>query len=134
MKTHSLQHLHCDTSPLPRPLPWLKRLAGQRPLRHVRSALLLAASLAATPSAHAELDFGDAPVGFPTLLPAGARHTIVAGVRMGPNIDAEPNGLASPDALGGGAGGFRSAASGRRVALISGLSPPSIRASIPAMV
>jgi len=44
------------------------------------------------------LDFGDAPdnpaggYNYQTLLPNGARHTIVPGVFMGTKIDAEPNG------------------------------------------
>ncbi|HHE39236.1 MAG TPA: hypothetical protein ENL20_11790 [Candidatus Cloacimonetes bacterium] len=49
-----------------------------------------------------ELDFGDAPdPTYPTLLANdGARHTVVAGVYMGALIDAEPNGLQDPNAMG----------------------------------
>ena len=39
------------------------------------------------------IDFGDAPgPSYPTLLPLGARHPIVAGVGLGAMIDGEPNG------------------------------------------
>jgi hypothetical protein len=47
------------------------------------------------------LDFGDAPQQYPTLLSNnGARHTIVTGLRLGTNIDAEPDGLPSGAATG----------------------------------
>lgn len=48
------------------------------------------------------LDFGDAPdPTYPTLLASnGARHTIVQGAFMGALIDAEPDGLTHPAALG----------------------------------
>jgi hypothetical protein len=48
------------------------------------------------------LDFGDAPdPTYPTLLSSnGARHSIIQGVFMGALIDAEPNGLPHPNALG----------------------------------
>jgi hypothetical protein len=47
-------------------------------------------------------DFGDAPDGpYPTLLASiGARHTIVQNVFMGGLIDAEPNGIPHPNAVG----------------------------------
>ncbi len=50
----------------------------------------------------AEIDFGDAPDGpYPTLLiNNGARHLIVTGVHLGKLIDAEPDGLPDPNALG----------------------------------
>jgi uncharacterized repeat protein (TIGR01451 family) len=69
---------------------------SQRTGRWLAAALLAALPLAA----QAQLDFGDAPAPYPTVLPAGARHGIVAGMSMGPNIDAEPNGLPNPNALG----------------------------------
>jgi hypothetical protein len=49
-----------------------------------------------------ELDFGDAPdFPYPTLLVNdGARHLVVPGVFLGTNIDAEPDGLQNPNALG----------------------------------
>jgi PKD repeat protein len=52
------------------------------------------------------LDFGDAPdipgsaFNYQTLLPNGARHNIVPGVRMGILIDAEPNGQPNIPASG----------------------------------
>jgi hypothetical protein len=47
-------------------------------------------------------DFGDAPdPSYPTLLASnGARHTIVQGAFMGAQIDAEPDGIPHPQALG----------------------------------
>jgi len=50
--------------------------------------------------AQAQLDFGDAPAPYPTVLPAGARHTIVAGMRLGANMDAEVNGMPTANAQG----------------------------------
>ncbi|MBU1909530.1 MAG: hypothetical protein KJ726_05755 [Verrucomicrobia bacterium] len=48
-----------------------------------------------------ELDFGDAGVGYPTLLANnGARHVIVPGVFMGLQIDAELDGQPHPSAVG----------------------------------
>lgn len=48
-----------------------------------------------------ELDFGDAPVPYPTLLADnGARHLLVAGLRLGASIDFEPDGLPNPTATG----------------------------------
>ncbi|VGO11802.1 hypothetical protein PDESU_00349 [Pontiella desulfatans] len=44
-------------------------------------------------------DFGDAPNSYPTLLPTGARHTIVAGVMLGAVIDPEPDGQPSAATL-----------------------------------
>ncbi len=43
---------------------------------------------------NAESDFGDAPdPTYPTLTTSnGARHTIVAGIRMGPLVDSEQDG------------------------------------------
>lgn len=74
--------------------------AQSRPWRRLRPALVLAAGVLAAASAQAEYDFGDAPASFPTLLPAGARHWIVPGMRLGPNLDSEPDGIPSPTALG----------------------------------
>ena len=42
-----------------------------------------------------ELDFGDAPDSYGTLLPNGARHVIVPGYSLGPIVDAEPDGQPS---------------------------------------
>jgi len=48
-----------------------------------------------------ELDFGDAPDSYQTLLASnGARHAIVPGVMLGASIDAEPDGQPDPLALG----------------------------------
>jgi hypothetical protein len=44
-------------------------------------------------------DFGDAPDSYSTRLPNGARHTVVPGVTLGVNIDAEPDGQPGPNAL-----------------------------------
>ena len=47
-----------------------------------------------------ELDFGDAPDGYKTLLASdGARHVIVSGIHLGAAIDTEPDGQPSADAL-----------------------------------
>ncbi len=46
------------------------------------------------------LDFGDAPATYPTTLPNGARHQVIPGFLLGGFIDAEPNGLPDPAALG----------------------------------
>ncbi|MDD5134164.1 MAG: GEVED domain-containing protein, partial [Phycisphaerae bacterium] len=51
------------------------------------------------------LDFGDAPdnaaaPGYPTLLPNGARHTIVAGMFLGGSVDAEADGQPTANADG----------------------------------
>jgi len=46
-----------------------------------------------------QLDFGDAPATYPTLLPNGARHVIDPRFLLGVTIDAEANGQPSPDAL-----------------------------------
>ena len=47
------------------------------------------------------LDFGDAPDPcYPTLLPTGARHTIIPGVFLGASIDAELNGQPNATATG----------------------------------
>ena len=60
----------------------------------------LAFRLAGEPQ-EVELDFGDAPVSYRTLLAHnGARHLIDYRVYLGELIDAEPDGLPSPDALG----------------------------------
>ncbi len=49
----------------------------------------------------AQLDFGDAPAPFPTLLANnGARHVIGSGLLLGNLIDAEPNGIPNPTATG----------------------------------
>ncbi len=45
-------------------------------------------------------DFGDSPFVPETILPQGARHTIVAGVVLGAAIDAETDGQPDPQALG----------------------------------
>ena len=46
-------------------------------------------------------DYGDAPASFPVMLAQdGARHTVVAGVRLGALLDSEGDGQASPDATG----------------------------------
>jgi len=46
-------------------------------------------------------DFGDAPTNYPTLLAQnGARHTVVPGIRLGPNIDAELDGQPNATATG----------------------------------
>jgi hypothetical protein len=48
-----------------------------------------------------DLDFGDAPAGYPTTLAGnGARHTIVPGIYLGSGVDAEPDGLPSVNADG----------------------------------
>ena len=49
-----------------------------------------------------DMDFGDAPAtGFPSMLAVnGARHRVVAGVRLGAGIDAETNGLPNASASG----------------------------------
>ena len=60
--------------------------------------LILVGLLIAVP-AIAEMDFGDVR-GYPTLLPNGARHTIVNGVRLGPSIDPEPDGQPNFTATG----------------------------------
>ncbi|TWT98233.1 hypothetical protein Pla52n_47430 [Stieleria varia] len=49
-----------------------------------------------------ELDFGDAPVGYPVMLPDGASHA-VGSLTLGGQIDSEPNGLADDAADGDGA-------------------------------
>ncbi len=46
------------------------------------------------------MDFGDAPVNFPTLLPNGARHIIVPGCQLGQLIDAESDGQPHDQANG----------------------------------
>lgn len=48
-----------------------------------------------------ELDFGDTPAPYPTLAAAnGARHWVIPGFSLGPQLDAEPDGLPDPLALG----------------------------------
>ena len=48
-----------------------------------------------------QFDFGDAPSPYPTLLANnGARHRIVSGFHLGPNIDAEPDGQPNKTATG----------------------------------
>jgi len=48
-----------------------------------------------------DMDFGDAPAGFPTTLAFnGARHRIVPGVRLGASVDAETNGAPNATATG----------------------------------
>lgn len=69
-------------------------------------AVLILASLAAPlQSAAQELDFGDAPLPYPTLLANnGARHTQsgvgAAGLRLGDQVDTEADGQPSPGADG----------------------------------
>lgn len=70
------------------------------------SAHCIAVLLAAAP-AFAQLDFGDAPDSYGTLLASGgARHTINLSIRLGPQIDAEADGAPGPLALGDDATGF----------------------------
>ena len=53
-----------------------------------------------------QLDFGDAPesgTSFPTSLPAGARHVLGSGLRLGASVDGETNGQPNATAAGDGA-------------------------------
>ena len=53
------------------------------------------------PLVQAQLDFGDAPATYQTLLPGGARHTVVlSGPRMGSLIDPEADGQPGSAAQG----------------------------------
>lgn len=48
-----------------------------------------------------QYDFGDAPdPGYPTLLPFGANHKMGSGLKLGNQIDPEPDGLPDPFSLG----------------------------------
>ena len=48
-----------------------------------------------------DMDFGDAPAGYPTTLAFnGARHRIVPGMRLGASVDAETDGAANATATG----------------------------------
>lgn len=48
-----------------------------------------------------ELDFGDAPLPYPTIRTNnGAQHRIVRGFHLGSRVDAEPDGQPDPNALG----------------------------------
>lgn len=60
----------------------------------LRRSIRLCIILALLPfTTHAQSDFGDAPATYKTLLPAGARHTIVlGGPRLGTLIDPEADG------------------------------------------
>jgi hypothetical protein len=47
-------------------------------------------------------DFGDAPAGYDTKLPNGARHGVLAGFHLGTTIDSEQDGQPTSDATGDG--------------------------------
>ncbi|HXI53582.1 MAG TPA: immunoglobulin domain-containing protein, partial [Candidatus Saccharimonadales bacterium] len=66
----------------------------------VSNAAGVATSLVATLTV-IEMDFGDAPGPYPTLLAAnGARHRLVPGIRLGAAVDFEPDGQSGSNADG----------------------------------
>jgi hypothetical protein len=73
----------------------------------IRFACLSTGLIPVTLSAAVPLDWGDAPASYATRLAQnGPRHEINATLRLGKRIDAEPNGLASPDGTGDDADGL----------------------------
>lgn len=82
------------------------------------------------------LDYGDAPATYPTTLASdGARHKVTPNLTLGPLIDAEPDGLPSPDATGDDVTGLRDEDGVSVAPVVPGATVSvTVRASAPGML